>query len=305
MLRLALLLLLVCQSAFAAMDTYNGQDAVYKANGVEVMRLTTGGAISASTIYVTGTTGTVSATYGYFKYISATTGLGGGAGVGVAGMSCGYRYVSCPSLTPSYSNSIPCAGTQITSSCAWNGDFYYPTGAVTCPSGYTGATMGGAAYITCYANAGVAGSPAGSTSEVQYNNGGSTFGSSSNFVYASGVVSVTGIVSATNISASTLSVRNVSVTTAIDIGWEKITGSVANGVVNSTATCSAGKRVLGGGCSGACSQYNTTLGTTLDYDPTGYPSSNTVFTCTCNVVGYGGTGTANALYAYAICGKVM
>jgi hypothetical protein len=35
------------------------------------------GTVSASNVYVTATTGTVSATYGYFKYISATNGLSG------------------------------------------------------------------------------------------------------------------------------------------------------------------------------------------------------------------------------------
>jgi hypothetical protein len=43
-------------------------------------KLEVNGAISATNVYVTATTGTVSATYGYFTYISATNGLSGGSG---------------------------------------------------------------------------------------------------------------------------------------------------------------------------------------------------------------------------------
>ena len=77
----------------------------------------------------------------------------------------------------------------------------------------------------------------------------------------------------------------VTVSGWIDIGWEKIDNDCGS-TTSCVATCSAGKKILGGGCSvGALNGYSHS-----------YPSSDTTWTCA-----YSNTVT---MHSYAICARV-
>lgn len=96
--------------------------------------------------------------------------------------------------------------------------------------------------------------------------------------------------------------------TSFNAGWERIAGSTA---ATSTATCSAGKQVIGGGC--LMTAYNGSYGTGgyrcsftlygVDYFTpiSNYPSSSTQWYCGCpsNVTA---TGTVTA---YALCARLQ
>ncbi|HEX2859440.1 MAG TPA: tail fiber domain-containing protein [Alphaproteobacteria bacterium] len=56
--------------------TYNSGTSVLSTGNINATGQITASAVGATLISATGTTGTVSATYGYFKYISATNGMG-------------------------------------------------------------------------------------------------------------------------------------------------------------------------------------------------------------------------------------
>jgi len=70
------------------------------------------------------------------------------------------------------------------------------------------------------AGGGSTATPAGSTTEVQYNNAGS-FGSSSNFTYSGGLLTLTGTITATNVYAGNIS------TTTLWVGGQQITGNAS------------------------------------------------------------------------------
>lgn len=74
----------------------------------------------------------------------------------------------------------------------------------------------------------------------------------------------------------------------LDIGLETIFNSCGGSPDECTATCSSGKRVVGGGCQGTYNGYLLTAA---------YPSSNTTFRC----VWSGGNVTREA---YAICARI-
>lgn len=102
-------------------------------------------------------------------------------------------------------------------------------------------------------------------------------------------------------------VGNATISGTIMVGWERVTGAT-------TANCTAGKVVLGGGCSGTCTNASWQAsdgwgGTTTVYyngPPSGYPSSSTAYTCNCPTIqaGWGG-GIVGGGTAYALCARLQ
>jgi hypothetical protein len=96
--------------------------------------------------------------------------------------------------------------------------------------------------------------------------------------------------------------------TSFNIGWERVAGSTAT---TSTATCTTGKQVIGGGC--LMTAYNGSYGTGgyrcsfnlygVDYFTpiSNYPSSSTQWYCGCPS-GVPPTGTVTA---YALCARLQ
>ena len=71
----------------------------------------------------------------------------------------------------------------------------------------------------------------------------------------------------------------------VDIGWERISNDCGS-VASCTATCTTGKKILGGGCDEG----------TINVYSEGYPSSNSTFFCS--------HSNTQQLTAYAICARI-
>lgn len=81
-------------------------------------------------------------------------------------------------------------------------------------------------------------------------------------------------------------------------GYERVTNSYGGFVITWSASCSSGKKLLGGGCGGSNGGYTCYSESSGYSGVLGYPSSDTTFTCTCTDPG------PTSVYrptAYAIC----
>jgi hypothetical protein len=226
------------------------------------------GIISANTIYVTGTTGTISATYGYFKYVSGTF-AGDGSGL-----------INLPAGTPSWYSitNIPTVLQNISNS----------TGSVTVTTvsatSIFGATVSGTNVY--------GGSVSGTTG---------TFGSIGvGTINASGLISATGAagtvsatygyftyISATNGLATTPSWYNITNIPSVIQNISNSTGSVTVTTVSATSIFGAtvsGTNVYGGSISGTTGTFGS-IGT-------GSINASGVISAT------GATGTVSATYGY-------
>ena len=85
---------------------------------------------------------------------------------------------------------------------------------------------------------------------------------------------------------------NANVSGNVMVGYEHVTATTSS-ASTVTANCSAGKYVLGGGCSGTC--YDSGSGAV--FGASGYPGNTTSFTCTCT--------NPISVTVYAICGRIQ
>ncbi len=184
------------------------------------------GTISASNLYVTATTGTVSATYGYFKYISSTNGLGaGGTSDRITSGTTGITAISNTKTISITTNNV------VTGYFNSNGVLTVP--GISTTSNLTSVTTLSANQIQFNTLTGGTGvdpsfsvSASGADTQVQYNSSGNLAGSA-NFTYSSGVVTITGTVTATNVYAGSVS------------GTTGTFGSIGSGAINANGIVSS------------------------------------------------------------------
>ncbi|HEX2859443.1 MAG TPA: hypothetical protein VHP58_04530, partial [Alphaproteobacteria bacterium] len=203
--------------------------------------VSTSGVYNGAGLSATGITGTVSATYGYFKYISATNGLGGGGS--------GDRITS--GTTNAIANSATTYISLTTGATTWgylsSGTSYIPTltaalvsttsgGTVSATYGnfrYLSATtlnVSGTAYVSDLIVMGTAtgagldpvisisSSAAGANTQIQFNDNGE-LGASSGLTYTSGTgVLFTGTISTTSAYLTTISTSLVKLNSPTAIG---------------------------------------------------------------------------------------
>ena len=90
-------------------------------------------------------------------------------------------------------------------------------------------------------------------------------------------------------------VGNAKVSGNVQMGWERTAATSvlvnAGTLATVTVSCSAGKKIVGGGCNS--NWYQT-------YITQNYPLNDTTWQC----AAYANSGTSSTLYAYAICARI-